>query len=79
MPRFPLQSPQGIPMNELAVEVALSGVDPEEHFVYLSPQSEVRDGPETMSDYLNSARRFFPMIASGVLLGTPTPDQSIAS
>jgi len=55
-----------IPMNELAVEVALSGVDPEEHFVYLSPQSERRDGPETMSDYLNGGRRFFPMIASGV-------------
>lgn len=55
-----------IPMNELAVEVALSGVDPEEHFVYLSPQSDRRDGPETMSDYLNSGRRFFPMIAAGV-------------
>ena len=55
-----------IPMNELAVEVALSGVDPEEHFVYLSPQSELRDGPETMSDYLNGGRRFFPMIAAGV-------------
>src|SRR5690242_14075002 len=55
-----------IPMNELAVEVALRGADPEEHFVYLSPQSDRRDGPETMSDYLNSGRRFFPMIASGV-------------
>jgi hypothetical protein len=55
-----------IPMNELAVEVALWGVDPEQHFVYLSPHSERRDGPETMSDYLNSGRRFFPMINSGV-------------
>jgi hypothetical protein len=55
-----------IPMNELAVEVALSGVDPEEHFVYLSPQSERREGPETMADYLNGGRRFFPMIAAGV-------------
>ncbi|HJW92403.1 MAG TPA: hypothetical protein VJ901_02185 [Thermoanaerobaculia bacterium] len=53
-------------MNELAVEVALSGADPEEHFVYLSPHSDRRDGPETMSDYLNSGRRFFPMIAAGV-------------
>ena len=55
-----------IPMNELAVEVALAGCDPEEHFVYLSPVSDRRDGPETMEDYLNSGRRFFPMIASGV-------------
>jgi hypothetical protein len=55
-----------IPMNELAVEVAMSGLDPEEHFVYLAPHSEFRDGPETMSDYLNSGRRFFPMIAAGV-------------
>jgi len=55
-----------IPMNELAVEVALSGADPEQHFVYLSPVSDRRDGPETMSDYLNSGRRFFPMISAGV-------------
>jgi len=55
-----------IPMNELSVEVALSGANPVEHFVYLSPHSDRRDGPETMSDYLNSGRRFFPMIASGV-------------
>jgi hypothetical protein len=55
-----------IPMNELAVEVALAGVDPEEHFVYLSPYSQLRDGPETMAEYLNCGRRFFPMIASGV-------------
>ena len=55
-----------IPMNELAVEVALSGADPEEHFVYLSTVSDRRDGPETMADYLNSGRRFFPMIAAGV-------------
>jgi len=55
-----------IPMNELAVEVTLSGVDPEEHFVYLSPHSDRREGPETMADYLNSGRRFFPMINSGV-------------
>jgi len=55
-----------VPMNELAVEVALAGVDPEEHFVYLATHSDRRDGPETMEDYLNGVRRFFPMIASGV-------------
>ncbi|GEM_PF-921881 len=55
-----------VPMNELAVEVALSGCEPEEHFVYLSTHSERREGPETMEDYLNGGRRFFPMIAAGV-------------
>jgi hypothetical protein len=54
-----------VPMNEVAVTVALLGVEPEEHFVYLAPYSEVRDGPETMWDYLNGRRRFFPMVASG--------------
>ena len=52
-------------MNEVAVTVSLLGVDPEEHFVYLSPYSEYREGPETMWDYLNGRRRFFPMVASG--------------
>jgi hypothetical protein len=55
-----------VPMNEVAVTVSITGADPEEHFVYLHPYSEYRDGPETMSDYLNSARRFFPMVNSGV-------------
>jgi hypothetical protein len=55
-----------VPMSEVAVTVAMPGADPAEHFVYLHPHSEWRDGPETMSDYLNGPRRFFPMIASGV-------------
>jgi len=55
-----------VPMNELAVTLALVGVEPEEHFVYLAPYSDRRDGPETMNDYLNGRRRFFPMVASGV-------------
>jgi hypothetical protein len=53
-------------MSEVAVVVAITGADPQEHFVYLHPHSEWRDGPETMSDYLNSARRFFPMVLHGV-------------
>jgi hypothetical protein len=53
-------------MDEVAVSVALDGADPEDHFVYLSRYSERRDGPETMSDYLNGARRFFPMLSAGV-------------
>ena len=55
-----------VPMNEVAVTVAITGADPEEHFVYLHPYSEYREGPETMSDYLNSPRRLFPMVAAGV-------------
>ena len=55
-----------VPMNEVAVTVALLGVDPAEHFVYLHPYSEFREGPETMADYLNGNRAFFPMLAGGV-------------
>lgn len=54
-----------VPMNEVAVTVAISGLDPEEHYVYLAPFSERREGPETMADYVNGRRRFFPMVAGG--------------
>lgn len=52
-------------MLEVAVTVAIAGVDPEEHYLYLSPYSERRDGPESVADYVNSRRRFFPMMAAG--------------
>lgn len=52
-------------MIEVAVMLALAGVDPEEYFLYLAPFSDRRDGPETVADYLNGRRRFFPMVASG--------------
>jgi hypothetical protein len=55
-----------IPMTEQAVTVALLGTDPEEHCIYLHQSSPMRDGPETMSEYLNSDRRFFPMLCAGV-------------
>ena len=55
-----------VPMIEVAVVVALEGVDPEEHFLYLAPYSERREGPETLADYLNGRRRFFPMVVGGV-------------
>lgn len=55
-----------VPMIEVAAVVALSGLEPEEHFLYLAPFSDRRDGPETVSDYLNGKRRFFPMVAGGV-------------
>jgi hypothetical protein len=53
-------------MIEVAVVVALDGADPEEHFLYLAPFSDRRDGPESLADYLNGRRRFFPMVAAGV-------------
>jgi hypothetical protein len=48
------------------VTLALSGADPEEHFLYLAPYSERREGAETVADYLNGRRRFFPMVVGGV-------------
>jgi hypothetical protein len=53
-------------MVEVAVDVALAGCEPAEYSVYLAPYSEKRDGPETLADYLNGRRRFFPMVAGGV-------------
>ena len=53
-------------MIEVAVIVAMAGLDPEEHFLYLAPYSDRRDGPETVADYVNGRRRFFPMLAGGV-------------
>jgi hypothetical protein len=55
-----------VPMIEVAVVVAIAGLEPEEHFLYLAPFSDRRDGAETVSDYLNGRRRFFPMVAAGV-------------
>jgi hypothetical protein len=52
-------------MIELAVMVAIAGIDPEEHYLYLSPYSERRDGSESLADYVNGRRRFFPMMAGG--------------
>ncbi|HKR65350.1 MAG TPA: hypothetical protein VJZ00_16580, partial [Thermoanaerobaculia bacterium] len=54
-----------VPMIEVAVQVAIAGVDPEEHYLYLAPYSERRDGPESVADYVNGRRRFFPMMAGG--------------
>jgi hypothetical protein len=53
-------------MIEVAVVVAIAGLEPEEHFLYLAPYSDRREGPETVADYVNGRRRFFPMMAAGV-------------
>jgi len=52
-------------MIEVAVTVAVTGLDAAEHFLYLAPYSDRREGPETVADYVNGRRRFFPMMASG--------------
>jgi hypothetical protein len=54
-----------VPMIEVAVTVAVTGLDAEEYFLYLAPYSDRREGPETVADYVNGRRRFFPMMASG--------------
>jgi hypothetical protein len=54
-----------VPMIEVAVTVAVAGLEPEEYFLYLAPYSDRRDGPETVADYVNGRRRFFPMMAAG--------------
>jgi hypothetical protein len=58
--------PYQVPMIEVSATVALAGLEPEEHFLYLAPYSERRDGPESVEDYVNGRRRFFPMVSEGV-------------
>lgn len=55
-----------IPMVEQTVVVALLGTEPEEHCVYLHQMSAVRSGAESIDEYLNGERRFFPMLCAGV-------------
>ena len=43
-------------MIEVAVVVAMTGIDPEEHFLYLAPFSDRREGPESVADYVNGTR-----------------------
>src|ERR1043166_3538241 len=54
-----------VPMIEVSVLLALAGAEPEEHFLYLAPYSDRREGPESVADYLNGRRRFFPMVSEG--------------
>ncbi|HXG58045.1 MAG TPA: hypothetical protein VNL91_03405 [Thermoanaerobaculia bacterium] len=50
----------------MAVVVAMADAEPEEYSIFLSPYSAVREGPETLADYVNGRRRFFPMLKGGV-------------
>jgi hypothetical protein len=52
-------------MIEVRVSIALSAMEPEEYLVYLSQFSDRREGPESVADYLNGARRYFPVVSAG--------------
>lgn len=75
-----------VPMSELPVQVALSGIDDVlDLLVFLAPFSETREGAERIDDYLNGARRFLPMLSQGLpqiinrdeilWLRTPAPEE----
>ncbi len=55
-----------VPMKELPVLVALSEAEPADYVIFLSPFSRRHEGFETVEEYLNGARRFFPMVGDGV-------------
>lgn len=55
-----------IPMKEIPAEVALSGLDPDRYTLFLAPFSDRHEGAETLEEYLNGHRGFFPMLSEGV-------------
>lgn len=55
-----------IPMKEIPAEVALSGLDPDQYQLFLAPFSDRHEGAETLDEYLNGHRGFFPMLSDGV-------------
>lgn len=55
-----------IPMKEVPAEVALSGLDPDRYTLFLAPFSDRHEGAETLDEYLNGHRLFFPMLSEGV-------------
>lgn len=52
-------------MRELHVQVALADSEPADYVIFLSPFSEHHVGFETLDDYLNASRSFFPMVTEG--------------
>lgn len=54
-----------VPMAELVVQLALSGVAPADYVVYLSPFSDRHDGAEHIDELLNDARVFLPVSLNG--------------
>jgi hypothetical protein len=55
-----------VPMREFRVTVALAEAEPLEYVVFLSSFSHRHSGYETIDEYLNTPREFFPMLCDGV-------------
>jgi hypothetical protein len=55
-----------VPMRELRVQVALEDSAPSDYVIFLSPFSEHHAGFETLEEYLNGSRTFFPMVTDGI-------------
>jgi hypothetical protein len=55
-----------VPMVEMEVMVAMTEAEPLVSVIYLSPYSHRQDGFETVEEYLNGQRAFFPMKMGGV-------------
>lgn len=55
-----------VPMVEMEVTVAMTEAEPLVTVIYLSPYSHRHGGFETVDEYLNGPRAFFPMKMGGV-------------
>ena len=55
-----------VPMVEMEVTVAMTETEPLVAVIFLSPYSHRHEGFETVDEYLNGDRAFFPMTMGGV-------------
>ena len=55
-----------VPMVEMEVTVAMKEAEPMVTVIYLSPYSHRHEGFETVDEFLNGQRAFFPMNMGGV-------------
>jgi hypothetical protein len=55
-----------VPMVEVEVVVAMTEAEPCDCVIFLAPYSHRHDGFETIDEYLNGPRTFFPMRVEGV-------------
>ncbi len=55
-----------VPMVEMEVTVAMTEAEPTVSVIFLSPYSHRHEGFETVEEYLNGPRAFFPVKMGGV-------------
>ena len=55
-----------VPMVEVEVTVAMTEAEPATCVIYLAPYSHRHDGFETIEEYINGPRNFFPMKMDGI-------------